>query len=77
MRTAEYDYSNLERKINAVYGNKAEFCRRTGYSKSLLSQKLSKTVGFSQTDVLNFCYWLGIPKSQIGEYFFVTKVKVS
>lgn len=74
MTRYEYDYKKLEERIAKRYGNKARFCKETGVSKSLLSKKLSNTTGFTQKDITMFVNWLRIPVTQIGDYFFTTKV---
>ena len=70
MRTIIYDYTELDERIKQLYGSRAAFCRKTGYSPSKLSQKLSHLYGFTQRDITEFSSWLKIPESKIGRYFF-------
>ena len=65
-------YLKLRGRIVEKYGTIGAFADDIGLSKNSVSMKLNKKKGFSQSDILLWCEKLGIPKSDIGDYFFCT-----
>lgn len=45
-----------------------------GISRQSVSQKFRGVVGFSQEDIVKICDYLDIPLSEIGLFFYATKV---
>lgn len=68
-----YDYTDLEELIIKECGNRTDFANHMGWDLPYLSNKLAGRVGMTHDDVTRIAYALGIPKNQIGKYFFTVK----
>lgn len=71
----EFDYSDLSKKIKNSYGSIAKFAKAMGYSKSSICQKLNNKIDWSQKDMVNAAYLLGISESEIGHFFMQVKFR--
>lgn len=73
----EYDYSKLNEKIIRTFLTRPAFCEAFGISTSNLSMKMNNKHYFTQPQIDKACSLLKIPQSQIGKYFFTTKIQES
>lgn len=69
-----YDYRKLLGKIREVYGTSCEFAKAMNLSERSISLKLNGKVGWKQQEIDLACELLGIPYSEVSEYFFKRKV---
>ena len=70
----EFDYAKLKGKIVEVFGNRAEFAKRIGMSKTTISHKLSGKRCWTQPEIMKASIALNIEAEEIPDYFFKMKV---
>ena len=70
-----FDYAKLRGKIREVYGTEAKLAAAAGLGRVSLSQRLNNHVDFSQGDINLIANILGIPPTEISQYFFSPKVQ--
>ena len=63
-------YGKLREKIKSKYPTLKVFAKAMGKDASTLSAKLNGLAPWKQTDIEVICQLLGIPATEIGEYFF-------
>ena len=63
-------YGKLREKIKNNYENLDLFADAMGKSRTTISFKLNGKVPWNQDDIELACKLLGIPTTQIGDYFF-------
>lgn len=73
----EFDYSKLNEKIIRTFLTRTAFCEAFGVSTSNFSLKMNNKHYFTQPQIAKACSLLKIPQSQVGKYFFTTKIKKS
>lgn len=72
--TAEsFDYSKLKGRIVELFGNQNSFAKAMNQSSVTVSKKLTGKSEWSQIDITDACYCLGINFSDIPIYFFSFK----
>ena len=69
-----FDFSKLKGRIIEKYGSQSEFARAFGISENSLSLKMNNKSRFSADDIVKITDMLDIPQSDVGLYFFTTKV---
>lgn len=67
------DYSKLDGRITELFRNRKNFSKAIELSEHSLSCKMNGKVQWKQSEIINACYVLRIPKSLIHEYFFCEK----
>ena len=70
-----FDYSKLRGRIVECCGTNSAFARAMGMSCRSLSLKLNNKRFFTQKEMSNAAEILGIPKAELDEYFFASKVQ--
>ncbi len=70
-----FDYSKLRGRIVEKYHSQREFAKAIGVSEKTLSNKMNNIIFFRQDDITRISVMLGIPVSEINDYFFTEKVK--
>lgn len=70
-----YDYAKVRGKIKEKFNTQEKFAKSLGISSVSLSAKLNKRIEFTQSEIDRSCELLEIPKAEIPDYFFTTKVK--
>lgn len=70
MDKINYDYSKLRGRIVEKKGNIKKFSNDLGISETSLSNKLNNKTSFTQDEILDSIYILGIDNSKIKDYFF-------
>lgn len=70
-----FDYSKLRGRIVEKYGTLGNFAEAFGRSTVSVSEKMNNKCDWSQADIIKVREMLDIPKAEIAEYFFTTKVK--
>lgn len=63
-------YPKLRGAIREKYGTQSAFATALGMNKTTLVKKLAGKVEFKIDEVQTAIELLGIPREQIGEYFF-------
>lgn len=63
-------YGKLREKIKAVFGTIGNFSVALGKDRSTVSNKLNGLVAWSQDEIETVCKLLGIPMSEVHDYFF-------
>ena len=63
-------YGRVRDKIMQVFGSMEKFAEAWGKSPSLVSKKFNGKVKITRDDIEEICKLLGIPVSQVNEYFF-------
>ncbi len=63
-------FMKLRGKIVEVFGSIRDFSKVLGISEQSLVAKLNARTPFKQSEIVQWCNLLGIPKDQIHEYFF-------
>ena len=63
-------YGKLRGRIIQIYGRYKEFAEDLGISSSGLTMRLCKRTQWKQSEILKACELLGIPKSEVCDYFF-------
>ena len=71
----QFDYSKLRKRMREKYGDMMTFAITIGMSKNAVSLKFNNHNSFSQSDIHDWCDYLDIPYTEVGEYFFTPKVK--
>lgn len=69
-----YDYSKLNGKIREVCKTQEKFALKLGIGRTTLSLRLNGKREFSQSEIKKSVEILGIPHTEINEYFFIEKV---
>lgn len=70
-----FDFSKLSGKIVEVFGTQYNFAVAMQLSERTLSLKLNNKVSWRTVEVGKACELLGIPKTEIPDYFFNIKVQ--
>ena len=70
----QFDYSKLTGKIVEILGDKKTLAERMGISYMTMMNRMHSRRPFDQREILEVCELLGINRSEIPDYFFVTKV---
>lgn len=70
-----FDYRKLRGKIVEKYGSQSEFSLAMGISERTLSLKMNSKVPWKQKEICKAADLLDISDSDIGDYFFTTKVQ--
>ena len=73
----EFDYSKILGRIKECGFNQTKLAKQIGISVSTLSEKLNNKYAFTMKEINEICKTLGIPKLEIGIYFFAEKVQKS
>lgn len=63
-------YPKLRGKIREVYGSQDEFACAMDRDPSTISSKLTQKTDWTRGEIERACVLLGIPFSEIGDYFF-------
>lgn len=63
-------YSKLKGRIIEKFGSQRQFASQMSVSNTTLTRKMTGKVGFSQSDIVEWCKALDIDRSEIGLYFF-------
>ena len=63
-------FGRLREKIKEVYGTQKAFADAMGMNVTTLNFKLNSKTEWTVADIDKACYFLGIPTSEIVEYFF-------
>ncbi len=66
----EFDYSKLRGRIVEKFHSQRGFAKAIGTSEKTLSNKMNSIIFFRQDDIVRICGLLGIPTSEISDYFF-------
>jgi len=69
-----FDYSKLLGKIKERYGTQNKFAEAMGIGRTALSCKINNKAQFSQTEIKEARFLLGLKENDILEYFFNEKV---
>lgn len=72
-----YDYSKLCGKIRERYRTQGAFAEALGVRESTLSNKINNHTDWKRREIELACDLLGIPLSDVSEYFFTPKVVIS
>ena len=64
------EYSKLRGRIVEKYGTMTAFAEKLNIKVQTVSRKLNSDIGFTKDDILVWSELLGIPKEEIGIYFF-------
>lgn len=70
-----FDYRKLRGKIVEKYGSQSAFALAIGLSERTLSLKMNSKVPWKQKEICKAADLLDISDSDIGDYFFTTKVQ--
>ena len=73
----DFSYDKLRGRIREKFGTQDEFAKKLGMSRTSLNLKLNNVSEFTQKEILRAASLLGISLSEIDEYFFTLKVKIS
>ena len=73
----EFAYDKLRGLIKEKFGTQDEFAKSLGMSRTSLNLKLNNASEFSQKEIIRAANLLGITLSEVDEYFFTLKVKIS
>lgn len=65
-----FDYSKLRGKIKEKFKTQASFADEIGMSAASLSDKLNEKSDFSHREIKLACEKLGIPLTEVNDYFF-------
>ena len=71
----EFDYSKLLGRIKEKGLTQAQLSSLVDMTPGTMSMKLNNRAYFRQAEIFAICDVLDIPISEIGEYFFVRKVR--
>jgi transcriptional regulator with XRE-family HTH domain len=69
----QFDMRKLRGRITEKYGTQRKFAAAIGWTESKMSQRLNGVSEFSREDILLLSQALGLPGTEISEYFFVPK----
>lgn len=70
-----YDYRKLLGKIVEIYGTQYKFAEAMDLSEHTISVKLNNLRPFKQEEITKACDLLGIPPTDMPDYFFTPKVQ--
>ena len=70
----QFDYSKLNGKIVEVLGTKKILAEKMGISYITMMHRVHSRMPFDQFEIVEVCDLLGIPYSDIPDYFFTIKV---
>ena len=73
----EFDYSKLLGRIKEKGFTQESLAKLIGITPGVMSMKLNNQSNFKQKEIFAICDALDISVSEIGEYFFVPKVRKS
>lgn len=74
--TQELQFDKLRGRIVEKCGTLSVFAEKMGISKQMLSKKMTRKSGWSQSDIILACDILGIDVEQeVGQYFFKKRVQ--
>lgn len=68
------NYNKLRGRIVEMFGSQKRFSDKITLSEQSITAKLNGRSDFSQEDILRWSNALNIDKSEIGTYFFETKL---
>lgn len=71
----QFDYSKLLGRIKECGFTQEKLAEEIGIAKTTMSLKLNNKAGFGQVEIFLICKALKISSSEIGAYFFTTKVR--
>lgn len=63
-------YGKLREKIKAVFGTIGNFAEVMNKDRSTISNKLNGLAAWTQDEIEQTCKLLGIPMSEVHDYFF-------
>ena len=63
-------YGKLREKIKAVFGTIGNFAEAMNKDRSTISNKLNGLAAWTQGEIEQTCKLLGIPMSEVHDYFF-------
>lgn len=63
-------YGKLREKIKAVFGTIGNFAEAMNKDRSTISNKLNGLAAWTQDEIEQTCKLLGIPMSEVHDYFF-------
>lgn len=63
-------YGKLREKIKAVFGTIGSFAEAMNKDRSTISNKLNGLAAWTQDEIEQTCKLLGIPMSEVHDYFF-------
>ncbi len=69
-----FDYSELRKKIQSVYGSQESFAFKMEMGRSTLNLKLNNKSEWGQDEIAKALNLLDIPKEKISFYFFTPMV---
>lgn len=69
-----FDHSKLLGKIKELGFRQEDIAKQIGINKGTMNAKLNNKNAFTTGEMDSICRLLGIPKTEIGEYFFTQKV---
>ena len=70
----DFDYSKLLGRMKEKQYNQEKLAKKIGNTPSTLSLKLNNKAKFKQSEISVICDALDIGYSDIGDYFFTSKV---
>ena len=70
-----FDYSKLLGRIKEKGFTQETLAKHIGITPGVMSMKLNNQSNFKQKEIFAICEALDIAISEIGEYFFVPKVR--
>lgn len=70
MEKVQFDYSKLRGKIVEKCGSIDSFAKKLDITPTTASRKLSTKSSWSQDEIIKACDILGIPATELTEYFF-------
>lgn len=63
-------YGKLRELIRIKFKTMDAFAKAMGMSRSAISRKLNGITAWTHSEIEKACVLLGVPMSQVGEYFF-------
>ena len=63
-------YNKLRGRIVEVFGSQRAFAIALDQSEQTITKKLNDPEGFTQSDIVRWCELLGIPLTEVFDYFF-------
>lgn len=73
MAHIEFDYSELEGKIKAVFKTQDAMAEAMGMSRSALNQRLNNVVNWKTKELITACGLLKIPLNEAHIFFLTQK----
>lgn len=68
-----FDFSRLKGRIVEKFGNNKNFANAMGWAPSAVTYRLRNAIRWKDSEIYEACEKLGIPLSEIPDYFFVRK----